>query len=288
MRASCDNQPMMRGQVAEWTRQILGKTWQCSQVIDTTPAARLTTILQSVLLDVTPKGDMLASGYHWVYHNPSLNHLGKDGYDNYQAPVDAKGNSLFERRMWVSGRVDFCGDIKYNTSVNCVERIKSVRYLGQRCFVEIERSFGVGRRPALLELRTLAYTNERYRENLPRQSPPISNCVVQVPQVANFRYSALTFNAHKIHYDAEYCRQVEGIPGVIVSGPFLITILLQWFRSHNPHLTIQSITYKNRAPVFAAEPVSLHANKVTDTQYSATMVSNVIVVQATINTTLAS
>ena len=288
MRASCDNQPMMRGQVARWTRQILGKTWQCSQVIDTTSAARLTSTLQSVLPDVAPKGDMIASGYHWVYHNPSLNHLGKDGYDNYQAPIDAEGKGLFDRRMWVSGRVDFDGDIKYNSSVECVERVKSVRFLRQSCFVEIERTFNVDGRPTLLELRTLAYTNERYRENLPLQPPQTINCVLQVPQVANFRYSALTFNAHKIHYDAEYCRQVEGIPGVIVSGPFLITILLQWFQSHNEHLAIQSITYKNRAPVFAGEPVSLHTTKVTDSQYSATMVSNVIVVQATITTTLAS
>jgi 3-methylfumaryl-CoA hydratase len=69
-----------------------------------------------------------------------------------------------------------------------------------------------------------------------------------------FRYSALTFNGHRIHYDADYCRKVEGYPGLVVHGPLLATCLLGLLREAHPAASVARFAFRARKPLFAPEP----------------------------------
>ena len=73
-----------------------------------------------------------------------------------------------------------------------------------------------------------------------------------------FRYSALTFNAHRIHYDADYCRNIEGYPGVVIHGPLIATLLLDLCVRHGR--TVGRFTYRARAPLFLPHPFTTNGD----------------------------
>jgi 3-methylfumaryl-CoA hydratase len=73
-----------------------------------------------------------------------------------------------------------------------------------------------------------------------------------------FRYSALTFNAHKIHYDREYARTQEGYPGLVVHGPLLATLLMDLFRRHRPNDMVKTFEYRAQRPVFDLSPFTVN------------------------------
>jgi 3-methylfumaryl-CoA hydratase len=74
-----------------------------------------------------------------------------------------------------------------------------------------------------------------------------------------FRYSALTFNGHRIHYDRSYATDVEGYPGLIVHGPLIATLLIELVRSHCPNRLIQSFEFRAVSPIFDTTSFSVHA-----------------------------
>ena len=72
-----------------------------------------------------------------------------------------------------------------------------------------------------------------------------------------FRYSALTFNGHRIHYDRRYVTGVEGYPGLVVHGPLVATLLLDLLRREQPGATVRRFAFKAVAPLFDVEPFEL-------------------------------
>jgi 3-methylfumaryl-CoA hydratase len=72
-----------------------------------------------------------------------------------------------------------------------------------------------------------------------------------------FRYSALTFNGHRIHYDRDYCRDIEGYPGLVVHGPYTATLLVDHFLRRNPGARIASLSFRARTPLFDTAPFDL-------------------------------
>jgi len=75
--------------------------------------------------------------------------------------------------------------------------------------------------------------------------------------VALFRYSALTFNGHRIHYDHDYATGVEGYPGLVVHGPLMATLLIDHFGRERPSQGIRSFSFRARAPLFVGNPLTL-------------------------------
>lgn len=65
-----------------------------------------------------------------------------------------------------------------------------------------------------------------------------------------FRYSALTFNGHRIHYDRRYVTEVEGYPGLVVHGPLIATLLLDLLRRHRPEATVRQFSFRAMKPTF--------------------------------------
>ena len=74
-----------------------------------------------------------------------------------------------------------------------------------------------------------------------------------------FRYSALTFNGHRIHYDHPYVTAVEGYPGLVVHGPLMATLMLDLLRRERPDAFLRRFSFRATAPLFAGEPLTVHA-----------------------------
>ncbi len=73
-----------------------------------------------------------------------------------------------------------------------------------------------------------------------------------------FRYSALTFNGHRIHYDRDYVTRVEGYPGLVVHGPLVATLLVDLVRRHRPDATIRSFAFRARSPLFDGRAMTVN------------------------------
>ena len=74
-----------------------------------------------------------------------------------------------------------------------------------------------------------------------------------------FRYSALTYNSHRIHYDRDFCRGVEGYPGLVVHGPLIATLLLDHYQRGHPNTRIASFSFRAQSPLFDIAPFDLNA-----------------------------
>lgn len=196
-------------------------------------------------------------GFHFLYNNQENIQLGTDGYDNYQAPKGDNGQELFKRRLWVKGNITF--EPKVLSTIDCLEKITSVRQVSDSVFVQISREFNSDSAPVLTESRTLMYTNQDYQKSNKVHEigiPDISKQIDLNPTDL-LKYSMLTYNLHKIHYDVSYCQTVEKLPSIILQGPFMITLLLTWFTSQFPELTIKSFNYKNLRPCFVTDSLTL-------------------------------
>ena len=267
-------------------------------VIPDVLTATPTRLLNATLADFLPnyfvaRPTLLPYGYHLVHFPPPIrsSKLLPDGTDPMQSP-----GGLFSRRMWAGGDITFGKSGKLeNSPVHCVERISDVQVRGldenQKIFVSIERSVYPGQKVGasrdetgrwtggiLKETRTLVFM----RDDRPKapvdesntsdkvlkttQSPDYFHQMVPTPTLL-FRFSALTFNAHAIHLDKQYCREVEGHRNLLVHGPLSLVLMLQFMqhcllkenheRKDGKREWIRSIQYRNLAPLYAEEDMKI-------------------------------
>ena len=255
-----------------------------------------TRLLNATLADYLPNNFVaqpatLPFGYHLVHFSPPIrsSKLLPDGTDPMQSP-----GGLFTRRMWAGGDINFLERKKLdNSPFHCVERIADVEVKGheenQKIFVKIERRVFPGERPGasrneagrwtgalLQETRTLVFmrsdrpkapvdaSNTPDKVLKPEQSPDYFHHLVPTPALL-FRFSALTFNAHAIHLDKQYCREVEGHRNLLVHGPLSLVLMLQFLqhclvkenKEDGKHEFIRSIQYRNLAPLYAEEDMRI-------------------------------
>ena len=99
------------------------------------------------------------------------------------------------------------------------------------------------------------------KNQAPRRDPAPADVpwrrTMQTDPILLFRYSALTFNSHRIHYDRPWAMDVEGYPGLVVHGPLTTTLLIDFARDSNPGRTIRGYTTQARAPLFDTAPFEL-------------------------------
>ncbi|CUM62960.1 uncharacterized protein PRCAT00000520001 [Priceomyces carsonii] len=261
--------------VKAWANYIKSQEWVFEDTASIGKANNLHDLLTSIPcfnsgeLANRLSRNILPLGFHFLYNNSSNIHLGADGYDNYQAPIDMQnGSELFSRRMWVGGNVTFFGHpIALNSSLTCKELVKSVRHLGASAFVSIDRSFYDKHSCLLLrENRNLVYTNTRHKP----KSSTLENAFSSLCDIEDekrvtlslsmeqiMKYSFLTYNMHKIHYDRQYCAAQEHLPNILVQGPFMVTLLLYWFNLNNTAPGALSFSYKNPEPCFENDCLTL-------------------------------
>ncbi len=224
----------------------------------------------AVTLDRDPDltvGDPLPPAWHWIYFHDLVraSDLGPEGHPKLgmvMPPIP------LPRRMWAGGSLRFGAPLVLGSTV---ERVSTIRDIvakegrrGPLVFVEVEHQIRTGTTRNLVEAQSIVYRDfgesPGPAETLPEGTAAAGTAPMEAEFSADhaldsrtlFRYSALTFNAHRIHYDADYCRDIEGYPGLVVHGPLIATLLLDLcVRSGRP---LGRFTYRATSPLFAPAP----------------------------------
>lgn len=179
-------------------------------------------------------GDPLPPLWHWLYFLDAqpLFKLGRDGHNKTGGFLPP---APLPRRMWAGSRFRFGADLTLGASVERRSTIKSIAEKegrsGPLCFVTVEHDVRQEGECALVEEHDIVYVpdrNDRTPKPQVTPSPTHANICEDVTpsEVMLFRYSALTMNGHRIHYDQTYASRVEGYAGLVVHGPLIATLLV--------------------------------------------------------------
>jgi 3-methylfumaryl-CoA hydratase len=245
-------------------RDWIGRAETRDDLITATPVAALSATLDRD--DPAPAaGTALPPLWHWLYFTPLTRHseIGEDGHakrGGFLPPVP------LPRRMWAGGRLDFRQPLRVGETVTRVSTIKDVTVKqgrsGALVFVCVRHEFSNAQGLALAEEHDIVY-RDAPQPGAPAPEPVAAPRDEQfrreiVPDpVLLFRYSALTFNGHRIHYDRSYVTGVEGYPGLIVHGPLIATLLLDLLRRHLPDATVKRFSFKAVRPTFDIHPFTV-------------------------------
>ena len=215
-------------------------------------------------------GTPVAPLWHWLYFLPHArqSEIGPDGHPRrggFLPPVP------LPRRMWAGGRLrwEASNPLRVRQQVQRVSTIRSVQHKtgrsGELLFVLVEHRFSNQDGLALTEEHDIVYrAAARHGDPVPPpQQPPLAgqaawSRTIVPDDVLLFRYSALTFNGHRIHYDRRYVTQVEGYPGLIVHGPLIATLLLDLLRRQVQGARVVAFDFKALRPTFDLHPFSVH------------------------------
>ena len=244
-----------------YLREWLGRTETRTDTITPTPVAALSATLDRS--DAPPRqGDILPPLWHWLYFLPlhRQSELGADGHA-------ARGGFLppvpLPRRMWAGGRLEFPQPLRIGQHVTRESRIADVSCKegrsGPLVFVLVRHEISNGDGVAVTEEHDIVYRdNPKPDDPVPKPQVAPSDQAWEreiVPDdVLLFRYSALTFNGHRIHYDRRYVTEVEGYPGLIVHGPLIATLLMDLLRRNLPQASARQFSFRAIRPVFDIAP----------------------------------
>jgi len=237
----------------------VGREAQDEDRIDARTARALAATLDQ---DASPlvAGAPLPPLWHWVYFTPHVpaSEIGPDGHPRrggFLPPVE------LPNRMWAGGRLAFVQPLHIGDAAQRRSRIlrcerKSGR-AGDLVFVTVEHRITARGGVAVVEEHDIVF-----RHPAPRGVPLAGEAAgataefrrsVHPDPVLLFRYSALTFNGHRIHYDHPYATQVEGYPGLVVHGPLTATLLLEAFRAAHPQRHVKRFAYRAVGPLFDSD-----------------------------------
>ncbi|ASW02382.1 FAS1-like dehydratase domain-containing protein [Paraburkholderia aromaticivorans] len=212
-------------------------------------------------LDREEHGDSVPPLWHWLYFLPiaPMSEVGPDGHPKrggFLPPVP------LPRRMWAGGRLTFHAPLKVGERATRTSTIAHIEdktgRSGRLVFVTVQHTIEAGGELKLEEEHDIVYRDapqEGARPPQPQLAPEGEawRRTIDADPVMLFRYSALTFNGHRIHYDYPYVTEVEGYPGLIVHGPLIATLLVDLVRRERPDATLQSFAFKAVRPTFAGQ-----------------------------------
>jgi len=248
-------------------RAWVGKSETRTDAIDARPAALLSATLDRD--DPPPRrGEILPPLWHWLYFLPAYrqSEVGADGHarrGGFLPPVP------LPRRMWAGSRIEWHGQLAIGDEVSRNSRIVSVTAKrgrsGQLVFVVVRHELSSPAGLALSEEHDIVYRElpsgdvDRATAVASRPAPGPATWTRRIvpDDVLLFRYSALTFNSHRIHYDRRYVTEVEGYPGLVVHGPLLATLLVDLLRRERPEAVLRSFEFRAVAPLFDVAPFEL-------------------------------
>jgi len=241
---------------------------------DTLTAAPLRAM--RALLDLPPDapapGTALPCLWHWLYFlEPARqSQLGDDGHPRrggFLPPIP------LPRRMWAASALRFHAPLCVGQTLVRQSTIRSIDRkrgrTGELAFVVLAHQYRHGQSLLLEEEQTLVFRTPAQPESL-HDDPPAAPAEADFSRVFTadgtllFRYSALTFNAHRIHYDRDYARDEEHYPALVVHGPLLATLMLESLREAQPELQLRAFRFRALRPVFTQSPVTI-AGRGTDT-----------------------
>lgn len=237
-------------------RGWVGREQVMEQVIEPFSARALAGLLDR---NTAPgDGDPLPLPWHWLYFldAPARAATGVDGHPlrgGFLPPVP------LPRRMWAAGRMQVRAPLLVGRKAQKVSTVRSIDLkdgkTGPLVFVSVEHTLIQDGQTCLVEEQNIVY---RDAPTAPAPLPPGEPAPATaewerwlVPDPALlFRFSALTYNGHRIHYDRDYATKVEFYPALVVHGPLLATLLLDLVRRERPGAAISSFSFRAMRPAF--------------------------------------
>ena len=245
----------------------IGRSETLNDTITPTPVGALSATLDYAGVPVEP-GAALPPLWHWLYFLPlhRQSEIGADGHarrGGFLPPVP------LPRRMWAGSQFEFRSPLRVGDRVSRTSTIADVKSktgrTGTLVFVKVRHELRCNdaAEPALVEFHDIVYREAQGPDDV---APPPQAAPTDAPwqreivpdDVLLFRYSALTFNGHRIHYDRRYVTEVEGYPGLIVHGPLIATLLMDLLRRQMPDAEFASFQFKAVRPTFDLHPFRLN------------------------------
>ena len=253
-------------------RQWIGRTEEASDIV----TAQLVKGLRATLfLDIGAPvtGDAAPFTVHWCLAQPvyPMSMLGPDGHPTrggFLPPVP------LPRRMWAGGELEFLEPLRVGDEATRSSRIADVTVktgsTGTLCFVSVNHEITTSRGVAIRERQDIVYRDvatggQNAAPAKPAAAPPAAKhreSHISDP-VLLFRYSALTFNGHRIHYDRDYVTKVEGYPGLIFHGPMQAALLVEFAAKLHGGTAPKKFSYRGVQPLFEGSEFSVNANETT-------------------------
>jgi len=208
-------------------------------------------------------GDPAPLTIHWCLapHLVPAAELGDDGHPErggFLPPVPLPS------RMWAGGRLDFVDRLQVGDTVSRTATVSDIAFKEGRsrplCFVAIDSTLETGRGLAIRERQDVVYRSGRPATSAPPVDHPPARAsrTMQADVVLLFRYSALLFNAHRVHFDRSYCVDHEGYPGLVVHAPLMATLLVDFAASLGGE-GLTAFAYRGVSPLYDGVPFSLNA-----------------------------
>ena len=235
-------------------REWIGRTEEREDVVTAPPLVALAALLDRD--DPPPReGDAAPPLAHWLYFLPAYrqSQAGPDGHA-------ARGEFLppvpLPRRMWAGSRLEFLKPLRVGRRIRSVSRITDVvpkqGRSGALVFVTVRHEVSDESGLALTDEHDIVYRGEAAGTAAITPAPAGAAWQREIhpDPLLLFRYSAVTFNGHRIHYDHPYATRVEGYPGLVVHGPLVATLLVDLLRREAPGLTLKTYAFRALRPLF--------------------------------------
>jgi 3-methylfumaryl-CoA hydratase len=241
----------------------IGRTESRDDLVTPAPVLALNATLDREPIEA-PAGTALPPLWHWLYFLPvhRQSEIGADGHakrGGFLPPVP------LPRRMWAGSQFEFKSPVRVGDRITRSSTITDVSQKdgrsGTLVFVKVRHELRCNgaAEPAIVEFHDIVYRAARQPGDV---EPPPQRAesgaawqrVIVPDDVLLFRYSALTFNGHRIHYDRKYVTEVEGYPGLVVHGPLIATLLMDLLRRHAPDADVAAFRFKAVRPTFDLNP----------------------------------
>ncbi|CAN7249619.1 FAS1-like dehydratase domain-containing protein [Variovorax paradoxus] len=218
-------------------------------------------------------GEALPPGWQWLFFNPAVprSELGGDGHPQrggFLPPIE------LPRRMWAGSRLRYLAPLPVEAEATRRSRIlkieNKVGKRGSLWFVTVEHTTACEDRDCIVEEQDIVYREATPPSAAPAPASPRHEAEAQWGRAFTpdttllFRYSALTFNGHRIHYDLPYARDEEGYPGLVVHGPLSATLLQQLAVEQGGGRRLARFEFRGVSPLFAGRPFRLEGQAQAD------------------------
>ena len=249
--------------------QYVGNAIETFDVIAEYPIKAMSAVLDYSY--VSEKDIEVPKGWHWLYflETPLQNELGSDGHkrrEGFIPPI------TLPRRMYAGGSLTFLGSMNLGDKIKKISTIKNIESkvgsTGNLVFLTLEHSYFKGDEKLLVEIQNLVFREEQKSTTNSKKIKSASEKFyyekswTPTPEML-FRYSSLTFNTHRIHYDYPYATQVEGYKNIVVHGPLLTTLILDLINDieKGEGKKLSSLSYRINSPVFVGGNIQVQGIK---------------------------
>ena len=253
----------------------VGRSRVTRDTIDANQLAKIAATFDCPVPDLN-EAACLPPGWHWAFF-PDITPLSGIGRDGHQALGEFLPPITLPRRMWASGDLKIIQPLSIGETVDKTSTILSVDEkqgrTGRLVFVRVGHEFAGDRGGNMREEHQIVYRDapvpgtRQPEPSLPPHEPDRS-VTLRASPVQLFRYSAITFNSHRIHYDVDFCRDEEGYDGLIIHGPLTATLLMDLASAQAPDKCLKTFTFRALSPLTHIHEFSLHVRKAGDNAFS--------------------